>query len=153
MISKQILSQIEKLAKPGDTIGYTDLNNTSDKKTVSDPNNEIAKAIKQGKVAEIIISIYKNTSFKGKIGADNKGKLHIVDNNGNIKPLDVRITSESLSVYDSINNKRTILQYKKQTTSNVIKESLQDQLLKALKKKKMTDKEVMDMLKNMVNQR
>jgi len=150
MIPRQILDQIKKLAKPGDTITYTDLNNTSDKKTISDPTNEIAKAIKQHKVADIITSIYSNTSFKGTLGSDNKGKLHIVDDNGIIKQLDVKITSESLTVVDPINNKRTTLQYSKPKNKQQSTKSLQEQLLMALKKKKMGDNEVMELINNMV---
>lgn len=149
MISKQVLSQLEKLAKPGSTITYTDLNNTADKKTVSDPNNELAKAIKKGAVAEIVMAIYKNTSYKGTIGTDNKGKMHLVDKQGNIKPLDIRVGLESLSVIDPINNKKTLLQFAKRKVTAEVKKTLQDQLLESLKKKKMSDREVMQLVANM----
>lgn len=148
MISQNVLKQIEKLSKPGSTISYVDLNNTSDKTTISDPNNEIANAIKKGQVAEIVIAIYKNNNFKGTISTNPRGQLYIVDREGTLKDITIKITSESLSVIDTLNNKKTVLQYtKKKATAE--KESLQEALIKALKKKKMTDKEVMSLVTQM----
>lgn len=150
MISNVILAQIEKLAMPGSIITYTDLNNTKDKTTISDPNNEIHKQIKSGKVTEIVVAIYKNAKYKGTIGYDTKGNLHIIDDNSNIKPISVKIMGDTLTVIDPINNKKTQLQFtKKSGTSPII--SLQDQLLTSLKKRKMNDAEVLELIKNMSN--
>ena len=150
MISKILLKELEKKAKPGITLTYTDLNNVHDKTTVNDPNNELAKAIKAGNIGEILVAIYKNTKFKGRLAVDKFKKLHIIDDNNKIHDLKVTTTPDTLTVLDPLNNKKTVLQHSKTKSVEKDAPSLQKQLLDSLKKRKMTDKEVIDLIKNFV---
>jgi hypothetical protein len=151
MISKQLLVQLEKKAKPGITIHYTDLNNTSDKDTVTDPKNELSVAIKAGKIGDIVIAIYKNTYFRGHIGVEPNGKIHITDQNNIIKQFKITTTGTTLRIYDPVNNKTTTIEHTKNLTAPKVEvKPLQDQLLETLKKKKMSDKDVIALLKNLL---
>lgn len=150
MLSQNLLKQLEKIAKPGITIHYTELNNHTDKTTITDIKGELADAIKKNKyIGEIVVAIYKNTSFKGSIGVEPNGKIHIVDSNKLIHQFKVTKTTSALKIYDPVNNKTTIIEHTISKVDKVVKKSLQEQILEALKKKKMTDKEVLEYLKNL----
>ena len=149
MISTQTLNQIVKLASPGITIYYSELNDIKDKKTVSDMNAEISKALStknQKDINLIVFNIYNGTRFKGEI-VDDKGKLKLIYE-GKVNDLSIINTGTLLKVTDKVNNKTTIIEYKTAPRQEVGM-SLQDQILKQLKKKKMTDKEVIDFIKNL----
>lgn len=146
MSALTVLAQIERLAKPGITIKYTDLNNVKDNGTISDPNNEIQKMIKSQKIGDIVLAVYKNTSYKGTVVVDKQNKIFLADN-GKIHDIKTTIIgSQILQIKDSLNNKTTTIEYAKDLAAPVTVVSLQDQLLQALKKKKMTDKEVTDFI-------
>jgi fumarylacetoacetate (FAA) hydrolase family protein len=132
------------------------MNNTLDKTTVTDTNGQIAKAIQQGKIGEIVKAIYSNSKFQGKVATDNKGVVKVLDKNGVLQDITVKIISNRiLTMFDPVNKKTTTIEYKAPVDNSVgmVKEvkSLQDQLLDILKKKKMKDSEVILILKNLTN--
>lgn len=152
MIDKRILDQLTKLAYPGVTIKYVDMNNENDQKTITDPKGQLASAIKSGKIGEIVKAIYSNTKFNGKVATDNKGIVKVLDKKGNLQDIKTKIINQSvLEITDSINNKVTKIEFKasEQKVQNV--ETLQEQLLKALKLKKMDNKEVITLMKRLMN--
>lgn len=150
-MDKKILDQLTKLAYPGITITYTEMNNANDKNTITDVNGEISNAIRQGRIGEIVKAIYSGTSFQNKVATDNKGVVKVLDKNGNLQDIRVTVSSTTLKMDDSVHKKTTIIQYKspEKQTEKVI--SLQEQLMKAFSKNKMSDKEVIELMKNLMN--
>lgn len=149
MISQQILKDISKLAYPGITIHYSELKDVKDKKTVSDVNGDITKAIStknQKDINSIIISVYQGSKFKGEL-VDDRGTLRLVYE-GKVTNLDVNNNGSVLKITDTVNKKTTIIEYKT-SKSQEVKVSLQDQILTQLKKRKMNDKEVIDLIKRL----
>lgn len=147
MISKSILDQLTKLAYPGITLYFMELKHTMDKNTVSDINGELSKALASKNIIDIgniVVSIYKNSKYNGEI-VNNKGKLSLVSN-GKVYDISIINNGSVLKISDTLNRKTTIIEYKAspQKTTSI---SLQDQLLKQLEIKKMTDKEVIDFIK------
>lgn len=149
MISTNTLNNITKLSYPGMTIHFSELKDIKDKTTISDTNNEISKALSSNNLKDIgliIASIYKNAKYKGELVNDN-GKVRLVSNN---KVYDISVTNNGsvLKVKDTLNKKDTIIEYKSAPKQEV-KISLQDQIMTQLKKRRMSDKEVIDLIKDL----
>ena len=150
-MDKKILDQLTKLAFPGITITYTEMNNSNDKNTITDAKGEIHSAIRQNKVGEIVKAIYSNTKFAGKVATDNKGVVKVLDSKGNLHDIKVTINNGVIKMEDPVNRKITTIQYKAPEKQIEKIKPLQDQLMDAFKKKKMNDKEVLDLIKNLTN--
>lgn len=149
MISQSTLNSITKLAYPGITIHYTELKDIKDTTTISDNNNEISKALSSNNLKDIgliVNAIYKNSKYHGELVNDN-GKIKLVSNG---KVYDILVTNNGsvLKVKDTLNKKDTIIEYKSAPKQEV-KISLQDQIMMQLKKRKMSDKEVIEFVKKL----
>lgn len=149
MISNNTLAKITKIVSPGATVYYTELQNDSDKSTISDYNGEISKALASNNAKDIgslVQAIYANTKYNGEM-VNDKGNIKLVSNS---KLYDIRVTNNGsvLTIKDTLNNKSTIIEYKKSKVKE-LKISLQDQIILQFKKRKMTDKEVIDFIKNL----
>lgn len=147
MLSNKILSQLTKLAYPGITILYSELKNKTDTKTITD-DGELSTALSKNNsmgISLIVQAIYANTRYKGRL-VDDKGKIKLVDMNGKIYELRLVNTGSVLKITDTLNNKLTTIEYKA-TAKKEIQTSLQEQILNQLKKRKMTDREVIDFIK------
>jgi hypothetical protein len=149
MISNNTLAKITKIVYPGATVYYTELQDDKDKSTISDYNGEISKALASNNakdIGSIVQAIYTNAKYNGEI-VNDKGNIKLVSNN---KLYDVRVTNNGsvLNIKDTLNNKNTIIEYKKSKTKE-LKLSLQDQIILQFKKRKMSDKEVIEFIKNL----
>lgn len=157
MVNKKILEQLTKLSYPGVIISYTQMNNPLDKNTITDVNGELARAIKNREIGEIVKAVYSGTRFAGRVATDNKGVVKVMDDRGNLKDIRVSIMNDRvLKLQDDVNKKVTTIEFKapKVGSSNVNVpnlKTLQQQIIEALNKKKYTDKEVMILLTNMMN--
>jgi hypothetical protein len=150
-MDKRILDQLTKLAYPGATITYTEMNNSNDNNTITDTSGEIKNAIKQGKIGEIVKAIYSGSKFTNKIATDNKGAIKVLDNNGNLQDIKVTTNNGVMRMEDPVNRRVTTIQYMVPEKQVEKIKSLQDQIIDELKKKKMTDKEVLMLIKNLTN--
>lgn len=150
-MDKKILDQLTKLAYPGITITYTEMNNSNDKNTITDDKGEIATAIRQNKIGEIVKAIYSNTKFAGKVATDNNGIVKVLDSKGNLQDIKVTTSNGVIKMDDPVNKKTTTIQYKAPEKQVEKIKPLQDQILDALKVKKMNDKDVLNLIKNITN--
>lgn len=150
MISTTVINNITKMVYPGMTIHFTELNDINDKSTISDSRGELRKALASNNLKDIgiiIQAVYKNSKYDGELVNDH-GKIRLVSN-GKVYNVNVTNNGSILKIKDSLNNKITIIEYKKSSGVKEVKLSLQDQILTQLKKRRMSDKEVIDLIKNL----
>jgi hypothetical protein len=151
MLSQTLLRDLTRLAYPGITTYYSELKNAKDPKTITDNNGELSKVLStknQKDIALIIEAVYNNTKYKGEL-VDDKGTIRIIKD-GKLYDLKIINTGSTLKITDTLNNKTTTIEYKASSKQETTK-PLQDQLIETLKKRKMSDKEVIEFVKQWSN--
>lgn len=69
-----VLDQIKKKVKPGESVYYMDMNNKLDPKTVIDQNNEFEKFINKPSNWHMILEAIYDQQNKGYVASPKKGK-------------------------------------------------------------------------------